>query len=968
MNLGAKTSGLDGGTDFAFPSFQLGRHMTRLSIRLKIIFAVAASAVLVYLAFLNLESRIRWHEVSDGVSWGNSRHGVVARLVETGGSAQEAGLLAGDVLLSINGRPVHDLDDYYRWVDRIRPGSDAVYLVGKAGTAIKVSYVVPLRLKGILSTTDFYLVVVAFIYLVTGIVIFLRNWRGQFSFHFFLVCLLSFILYVFRHTGQADSFDVFVTLLSSGALLILPAVFFHFCLNFPVRDGRLPREALLIAAYGSGLSLMVAHALWFAGKFNVIGVPRNLYFSHLFDKLHLTYFTLWFLAAAAVLVYSRLRCDSIEQRQQMKWIVGATVLAIVPFALFYALPFSLGFVPTLLEEMSILSLGLMPLGFGYAIIKYKLMDVDVIFKRGAAYFIASTALLAVYFTVVLFAGKLVLIYAPDANFVLFAVAALVTAFLFGPLRGHIQGAIDRFFYKEQYDYRTSFSDFSKTLSSEISLDRLAALLMERLQKTINVDQVSLLMAQEGDWYYMRYAVGVPDGNRMFRIPEEVFREYDRALNPLYFSARQEHVRTLRNSLHEIGLNYIQPLRAHDRVIAVLALGRRRDGDWLSSEDFDLLEAISGYAAIAIENASLYQSVASKANELEQLKIFSESIIESIQVGVVTVDPEGRITSLNSAAESLLGSRRHQLAGKMLDAVFPSSLLDQVRASSGGSWLMPEALNFYRVTVHTAAGQTRMVNLHFVPFVSRDDVVSGTLLVIDDVTQKVRLEDQLVQAEKLTSLGVLAAGVAHEVNTPLAGISSYTQMLLKELPAGHPYYPILKKMETQTFRASDILNNLLNFARLSGTDFRELNLNHLVMETVSLLDHQLKKQNIQVSMELDPTLPGTYGNSGKLQQVFMNLLLNAKDAMPQGGQIQLRTERLEGSIQVVIKDNGVGIEKEHIKRIYDPFFTTKDVGRGTGLGLSISYGIIQEHSGNIRVESEPGKGTEFTLQFPVRRIH
>lgn len=282
--------------------------------------------------------------------------------------------------------------------------------------------------------------------------------------------------------------------------------------------------------------------------------------------------------------------------------------------------------------------------------------------------------------------------------------------------------------------------------------------------------------------------------------------------------------------------------------------------------------------------------------------------------------------------------------------------------------MPEALNFYKVTVQTPAGQTRMVNLHFVPFVSRNDVVSGTLIVIDDVTQKVRLEDQLIQAEKLTSLGLLAAGVAHEVNTPLAGISSYTQMLLKELPTEHPHYPILKRMETQTFRASDILNNLLNFARLSGSDFREVNLNHLVMETVSLLDHQLKKQNVRVSMELDPTLPGTYGNSGKLQQVFLNILLNAKDAMPRGGQIQLRTEQAQGSIRVVIRDNGVGIDKEHIKKIYDPFFTTKAVGRGTGLGLSISYGIIQEHSGNIRVESEPGKGTEFTLQFPIRRIH
>ncbi|HEV8130421.1 MAG TPA: ATP-binding protein [Acidobacteriota bacterium] len=943
--------------------------MTHFSVRLKIIFAIAASVGVVYLAFWNLESRVRWHEISDGASWTNTRDGVVARLVEPDGSAHEAGIVSRDLLLGINGHPIQNLDDYYRWIDRIRPGSEAVYLVRKAGTSIQVSYVVPLRLRSLLTGTDVYLMVVAFVYLAIGFVIFLRNWRAQFSFHFFLVCLLSFILYLFRYTGEADGYDVFVYFLSGSALLVLPAVFFHFCLNFPVRNEQLPRRPLLALAYGSGIALLVAHAFWFSGRLNVIGVPRNLSFTHLFDRLHLGHFTVWFCAAAAVLVHSWLRCKSVEQRQQMKWVVRATVLAIVPFALFYALPFSLGIIPTRVQETSILSLALMPLGFGYAIIKYKLMDVDVIFKRGAAYFIASTALLAVYFTVVLFAGKLVLmIYSPDAGFFVFATAALVTAFLFNPLRGRIQSAIDRYFYKDQYDYRASFADFSKTLSSEISLDRLAARLLERLQKTMSIEQVALLMRQQGDWYYMRYSLGVQSENRIFHFPEGIFHDHDRMLKPLYFSSREDSVRPLRDMLREMGLSYVEPLRARDRVIAILVLGKRCNGDWLSSEDFDLLQAISGYLAIAIENASLYQSVETKAQELEQLKVFSESIIESIQVGVLTVDPEGRITSANSAAESLLSLQRNEFVGKTLRAVFPSSLLDQVQTSTGGNWSISDPMNFYKVAVQNAAGEKRLVNLHFAPFISRNDIVSGTLVVIDDVTHKARLEDQLVQAEKLTSLGVLAAGVAHEVNTPLAGISSYTQMLLKELPAEHPHYPILKKMEKQTFRASDILNNLLNFARLSGSDFREVNINHLVMETVSLLDHQLKRQNIQVSMNLDPALPGTYGNNGKLQQVLMNLLLNAKDAMPSGGRIELRTQHDDGSIFVVIKDDGAGITKEHIKKIYDPFFTTKEVGGGTGLGLSISYGIIQEHSGNIRVESEPGKGTEFTLQFPVRRVH
>ncbi|MBI4456124.1 MAG: PAS domain S-box protein [Acidobacteria bacterium] len=943
--------------------------MTHLSVKIKIIGAWVVFALVVYVAFLNLESRFHWQEISDGIVWEGSHDGVSARRVGPDGPGKTSGVGSGDILLGINGRAVHDLDDYYRWVDHVRPNSDAIYLVRKAGTGVAVSYAVPLRLKSSLTRTDVYLAVVALVYLVVGMGIFVRNWRGEFAFHFFLVCLLSFILYLFRYTGKADNFDVFVYWLSGSALLLLPPVFFHFCLNFPIRSARLPRRPLLALAYGSALALLVAHLFWFSGSFNVIGVPRSPFFRSLFDRFHIAYFTVWFCAAAGVLIHSRLHPESIEQRQQLKWIVGGTLLAIVPFAACYALPFSIGMIPNSLLEISILSLTLMPLGFGYAIIKYRLMDVDVILKRGGAYFIASSGLLAVYFVLVLLVGKLVSVYAPSAGFLLFAFAALVTAFLFHPLRNRVQTFIDRLFYKEQYGYRASFSDFSRTLSSEISLDRLSAVLLQRVQKTMNVDEVALWVLQEGDWYYMRHALNVQSEKKIFYLPERIFRDCDRELKPLYLSYRDDApLRELRQMFHRMGLNYVQPLRAHDRAIAVLALGKRRGGEWLSTEDLDLLQDISGYAAIAIENANLYQNVESKARELEQLKVFSESIIESIQAGVLTVDPEGNITSLNAAVETLLGCARLECLGKPLSVLFPASLSDRIRTTAGDPWVITEPVNLYKVCVQTFEGQTRIVNLHIAPFVSRDDIVTGTLIVIDDVTQKTRLEDQFVQAEKLTSLGLLAAGVAHEVNTPLTGISSYAQMLLKKLPKGHPHRPILEKMENQTFRASEIVNNLLNFARLSGSEFKQVNLNHLVLETLSLLDHQLKRQNIQVSTDLDPTLPVTYGHGGKLQQVFVNLFLNAKDAMPEGGRLEVRTEQKENSVVILIKDSGRGIAKENIKKIYDPFFTTKEVGNGTGLGLSISYGIIQEHSGNIRVESEPNQGTEFTLQFPVGRIH
>lgn len=247
---------------------------------------------------------------------------------------------------------------------------------------------------------------------------------------------------------------------------------------------------------------------------------------------------------------------------------------------------------------------------------------------------------------------------------------------------------------------------------------------------------------------------------------------------------------------------------------------------------------------------------------------------------------------------------------------------------------------------------------------------GRLVIMDDITERVDLENQLSQADKLSSIGLLAAGVAHEVNTPLAVISSYAQMLAKQVQGDEKKSAVLEKITRQTFRASEIVNNLLNFSRTSGAEFAEVDVNHVINETLSLLEHQFKTSRIRVQDELAAHLPAIQGNAGRLQQVFLNLFLNAKDAMPEGGTLKIATYNGDG-VRVVVSDTGSGIAQEHIQRIYDPFFTTKSAAqngqkRGTGLGLSVTYGIIQEHAGKIHVESSPEQGTTFYLDFPMLR--
>jgi signal transduction histidine kinase len=230
---------------------------------------------------------------------------------------------------------------------------------------------------------------------------------------------------------------------------------------------------------------------------------------------------------------------------------------------------------------------------------------------------------------------------------------------------------------------------------------------------------------------------------------------------------------------------------------------------------------------------------------------------------------------------------------------------------------------------------------------------------------VQLEEQLQISEKMASIGLLAAGVAHEVNTPLTGISSFTQMLLEGADPEDPRTRLLEKIERQTFRAAKIVNGLLNLARPAEASAERvaLDLNVVLTDVLGLLEHQFAARRIKVRRELADEPVMVLGMEHKLQQVFLNLFLNAKDAMPKGGWLSVSTRREDRRAVAEVADTGSGIPSEHLTRIYDPFFTTKTTGEGTGLGLSISYGIVREHEGTLDCESVAGQGTRFVVSLP-----
>ena len=945
----------------------------------KVVLVLLLSALAVYIGLLNLLDRMEWKTPSDGVSWIQTDRGVEVKSTEIAPLTTGRPLGKGDRLVSISGIPIRNLDEYIEIMELLAgtssPASEVSYLVEKADSGARVSYALDIRLSSNTDVTDFLLGVVAFAYLGIGVFIFLSNWKAQGAFHFYLICLAAFSLFLYRYSGRADTFDLFIYWVSAVALLLLPPLFLHFCCNFPKPLSSLRHSpSLNFLFYLPALCLVGLHLLWFSGGLQQFGWPRVERLVHFFDRTHLVHFITLFLLGGTALAYTRRVASSFVHRLQMKWVTWGTLIGILPFACFYALPFLLGLKISPYMEVSLLGLILVPLSFGYAITRHRLTDVKLIFREGAAYFVASSALLGVYVGIVLLIGRAIQDLSPESGFVLFALAALLVAFLFAPLKNRIQTQIDRYFYKEEYDYRQSLADFGKTLSSEIKLSSLTEKTSERIRKTLNVVPVALFLREDSQAavYRLYHAQDLPasgEGLSVLEVPEDIFNDFDRKLNPLFLLSSSQQVDRIRECLAGYQLHYVQPLRVHNRIIGFWALGKRLNGDFLSSEDLDLMATLSGYAAIAIDNALLYRSLEGKTAELAQLKAYSENVVKSITVGVLAVSPEGEVTIWNTAMEAICGLERVAVLGKNISEVFSLDLVRTLRSVvEGPRWDVSQTSRLYKTYIQLPDGQGRLVNITLAPFVSQDDVVAGTLLVFDDITEKVQLENQLLQAEKLSSIGLLAAGIAHEINTPLTGVCSYTQMLLKETPPDDVRHDVLKKIEKQSFRASSIVDSLLNLARVRDSDFQEVDVNGLMLDTLSLLDHQFRNTNIDVKLELDPVLPSTLANGGKLQQVFMNLFLNAKDAMPEGGQLRVGTHCVDSQLVVKIEDTGTGISDENIKRIYDPFFTTKEAGKGTGLGLSVCYGIIQEHSGRISVKSRPGIGSAFRLQLPLKRIH
>src|SRR4051812_3815652 len=754
--------------------------------------------------------------------------GAVVSLVED----PATGLKPKDEILQINGGDANTWDQLRERL-RERPTSTVTAMRGEQ--LVQVSYHrPPLEI-------DFpYLIfcLISVVYLGIGLYTLLRQKDGQ-GFLFYLWCLSSAALYLLTLSPPAGAARTLIYLGDEAARLLLPALTLHLFLVFPTplspaETGKPGTAGWLLrltpffylpaaAMMGLQLDMILNHGHMVFGKVT----PARL---AALDRIELLYFAVVLLAAVGVLAWRLRRGAAWEQHRQMQWMAWGVACGYVPFLTLYFAPLALHLRPSqLLTSAAVLPLALVPLTFAYAVLRYKLWDIEVIVRDTIS--LTLTLLLGIigFSLVDLAINHGVSKELSLARTLLSFLSGLGIAGLLVPTRGAISSALERIHYRDTFGKRKALTGLGRELLQERDLGRLCAALLDRIQEAVDVESANLYLLQGEALAAIRAEPALPGRIPLDILGEELWaRDFERLsgvsmpAEPLPLPAR----------LFVAGYRYAFPLTVRGRGIGIALAGFKRDHMPLNSEDTDLIRHLLNQAALAIENAQLLGQLQLQLEEVRQLQRYTEGIFESSPAGIAVLDGERRLLSANSAFAGIVGGDRHELAGRALESVLP---VQPLPAPGEGP---------VEARWSDAQGRERHLQLSLAAF-ERSSRQGLYVLVVHDVSERVAMENALREKDRLAALGMLAAGVAHEVNTPITGISSYAQMLLEETEPSDPHYDILKKVERQTFRASRIVNNLLELARNNQKERRPVAVAPLIGESLDLLGERLGKRGIEL---------------------------------------------------------------------------------------------------------------------------
>jgi PAS domain S-box-containing protein len=425
--------------------------------------------------------------------------------------------------------------------------------------------------------------------------------------------------------------------------------------------------------------------------------------------------------------------------------------------------------------------------------------------------------------------------------------------------------------------------------------------------------------------------------------------------------------SVRDSIARLGFEamLVLPLMHGESLLGMLFLRAARDGRPFTNEEIASCQVVANASANALRNAMLHDEMRAEVRRRREASEKLQNILDHSPDLIGSVDAAGRIAEFSRGGESLLGLQRDEVVGHRLEEFFPEP---EAQARFGRLLRSGEPLRNFETRVRHRDGGLRDALVAASPLRGEAGSPCGGVVIVQNITELKAARGHLVQAEKLTALGEVVSGVAHELNNPLSGVLGYAQLLMRG-PMEGKQQRSLERILDSAMRCQKIVQNLLAFSRRYPSEKRYLGLNGLVEKTLDLKEYDLKVSRIRVELNLQPDLPRTMLDFNQTQQVLLNLVTNAQQAMAAhrgGGTLTILTLDIGGMIQLRLSDDGPGIPRENMPRIFDPFFTTKPVGEGTGLGLSISYGIVRDHGGRIWAESEPGGGTTMVVELPIRR--
>jgi len=694
-----------------------------------------------------------------------------------------------------------------------------------------------------------------------GLFVYTRNKKSDLYRTFLFFCLILAVWNVNilgLIIAPSEKFAWYWAKIFGLGLVLTPPIVFHFVLVFTEYRAKFEKRTLYIS-YGITLAFSILNLSGlFVSEFFRVG---NQYFPRagLRFQLFILNFIL-FVGYAMVLLFRKYRdtTSGIKRNQIAYFLVAASFTVLVG---------STNFLPSF--GIKIYPLGNMATIFftsivAYAIVKHRLMDIEVVIRKSVVYASLTASITAIYAIIVgVFHGVFGITRFAQGSLLVNGLAAMIIAVSFQPLRNRIQRIVDKLFFKDKYDYHKTLKDLSGAVTSILSLDTLLDLIVNKVTEIMHIDRGSLMLWDgEGGQFRIRVGKGLrkeifdkisfrrdnfliqwlEKEKRIFSREEiEIFRNRKEFLQ-IDSKAQREFNDTL-DKLKELGAMLCIPLMVKGRLIAIFNLDNKISGDIFTLEDLELLSTVANHAAIAIENAKLYEEMR-------------------------------------------------------------------------------------------------------------------------------EIEKSLHRADKLAALGTLASSIAHEIRNPLVSIKTFTQLAPRKFD-NREFLDIFQTIIPQELeRVENILNQLLNFGRSSQPEFQSINVEEVIDSILTLMNTELSKSNIKVIKLYGKDVPQIVADGEQLKQVFMNIVLNAIQAMPEGGDLRIATSLGQ---EVVVKDTaefvtikfedtGCGISQKNLDDLFNPFFTTKN--GGTGLGLSISRRIIEEHKGHIRVESKEGKGTIFTIGLPL----